>query len=137
MGASACLWTDDHGVKTGHRQRTDPTNAAASTGATNVGGRTYVLVKEAGMQSHLIDAARPTLGTPTARRRSGPTLVPVGDARWRVVMEGRIIGHLDELTDVGGARFRASRYRRATGSLVTVGEFFRQRDAIDALRYAC
>jgi hypothetical protein len=89
------------------------------------------------MSIHSITEVRPAQNAPTAAGRTGPTLVPVGDTRWRVLLGGRIIGHLDDLTDAGGARFRASRYRRANGSLIPVGEFFRQRDAIDALRYAC
>jgi hypothetical protein len=108
----------------------------ASIHGADVGGRTYVLVKEADMSIPSIEAVRPSVAAPAASRRTGPTLIPVGDARWRVVLEGRIIGHLDDLTDARGARFRASRYRRATGSLVAVGDFFRKRDAIDALRYA-
>ncbi|KHK98956.1 hypothetical protein LK09_04055 [Microbacterium mangrovi] len=69
-------------------------------------------------------------------RSTGPTLVPLGDARWRVVLNGRIIGHLDELRGDGGVRYRASRYRRATAALVAVGDFSRRRDAIETLRYA-
>ena len=44
-----------------------------------------------------------------------PRLVPVRSGRWRVVDgAGRIIGHLDDVSDQHGSRFRASRYRRAT-----------------------
>lgn len=88
------------------------------------------------MSIHSIDTVRPARHMRDRARAPEPTLIPIGDTRWRVVMNGRIIGHLDDLTDAGGARFRASRYRRATGSLVSVGDFFRRRDAIDALRYA-
>lgn len=64
-------------------------------------------------------------------------LVPVGLRRWRVVDRGgRIIGHLDDLTEGAEPRFRASRYRRASASLVSIGEFCRRDDAIDALQYA-
>lgn len=70
-------------------------------------------------------------------RRAAPRLVPVRADRWRVIdAAGRIIGHLDDVSDGSGARFRASRYRRATGALVAVGEFSRPIDAVDALRYA-
>lgn len=69
-------------------------------------------------------------------RRAAPRLVAVRADRWRVIdATGRIIGHLDDVSDGTGARFRASRYRRATGALIAVGEFSRQTDAVDALRY--
>lgn len=78
----------------------------------------------------------PQICRANAAHGAAPTLVPVSATRWRVVVDGRIIGHLDAVVDAGGTRFRASRFRRAAGSLIPLGDFFRRSDAIDALRYA-
>jgi len=90
-------------------------------------------IKEADMTNTAFETS-PTAIRP---RSAGPRLVPLNPVRARVLDDrGRIIGHLDDVTDADGARFRASRYRRSSGSLIPVGEFSRRSDAIDALRYA-
>ncbi len=73
---------------------------------------------------------------PTA---TGVRLVAIGPQRWRVLdSSGRALGQLDATADGNGdgtaRRYRARRYRAATGRFHDVGEFWRAADALDCLR---
>lgn len=73
---------------------------------------------------------------PPMAPRSRVRLVPVAAALWRVVdPQGRAMGHLQQLAEPQGERFRARRYHVASGSFRDLGEFWSAQDAVDALRY--
>ena len=80
----------------------------------------------------------PTAAVAPALRRGTPLrLHPVGAGRWRVVdSTGRIVGHVDEVPDPLGTRYRARRYHPASRAFRDIGDFWSADDAVDCLRFA-
>lgn len=82
-----------------------------------------------------------TAVTPPAPPRLRPgTPVRLADATaglWRVVdAHGRIIGHLQALTERQGVRYRARRFHAASHDFRELGDFWSADDAVDCLRFA-
>ena len=69
-------------------------------------------------------------GTPVRLARAAASL-------WRVIdAQGRVIGHLQAFTALGGVRYRARRFHVASRAFRDLGEFWSADDAIDCLRFA-
>jgi len=80
-------------------------------------------------------ASAPHNPPPLASKRE--RLVRAADRLWRVhdiTTSGRIIGHLREISDPLGCRYRAERLHLPSGTFRFVGEFWRPDDAVQALR---
>lgn len=72
--------------------------------------------------------------SPAATRLSAYRLIPVSDRLARVVdASGRVIGHVAKAADSDGCRYRARRFRAATGGFVDLGAFCHRDDAVAAL----
>jgi hypothetical protein len=64
-------------------------------------------------------------------------LLDAAPALWRVVdRSGRVIGHLQAITQGGGVRYRARRFQIASRAFLELGEFWSASDALDCLRFA-
>ena len=70
------------------------------------------------------------VGTPVRLARAAPALWRVSDLR------GRVIGHLEAITEPGGVRYRARRFHAASRLFRDLGDFWSADDAIDCLRFA-
>ncbi|HKP07397.1 MAG TPA: hypothetical protein VJU58_09115 [Microbacterium sp.] len=76
-------------------------------------------------------------GTPLLAPRTGMRLVAAAPSLWRVLEPGgRVIGHLQEVAQSGGTRFRARRYNPAAHAFRDLGEFWSADDAVECLRFA-
>ena len=74
--------------------------------------------------------------TPGARSRPDVRLAPAAPSLWRVVdAQGRVIGHLQQVRESGGIRFRARRFHAPSRAFRDLGEFWRADDAIECLRF--
>lgn len=77
-----------------------------------------------------IDTPSLAPGIPVRLTDAAPSL-------WRVIDRGgRVIGHLQALTQAGGIRYRARRFHTASRAFLDLGEFWSVDDAIDCLRFA-
>jgi len=70
--------------------------------------------------------------------RSAPRLrtrlVAAAPSLWRVVEPGgRVIGHLQEVVEAGGIRFRARRFHAASHAFRDLGDFWSADDAVECL----
>lgn len=66
---------------------------------------------------------------------SGVRLIPVGRERWRVLdTAGRALGQLVASGDDANPRYRAGKFRAATGTFYDIGEFCRASEALECLR---
>lgn len=64
-------------------------------------------------------------------------LADAAPSLWRVIdRSGRVIGHLQALTQAGGIRYRARRFQAVSQAFLDLGEFWSVDDAIDCLRFA-
>jgi hypothetical protein len=62
------------------------------------------------------------------------SVVPVGDARWRITRrDGEILGYVDHSPEVDGHPFHARRMQVVQRRFIPVGDFWTLQDAIDAL----
>ena len=69
--------------------------------------------------------------------RSRVKLVAAAPSLWRVLEPGgRVIGHLQEIAQGGGIRFRARRYHPASHAFRDLGDFWSADDAVECLRLA-
>lgn len=65
----------------------------------------------------------------------GLRLVEVGARRWRVLdVAGRALGQLQAFGEGADRRYRARRFRVASGTFHDVGEFCRESEALECLR---
>lgn len=75
--------------------------------------------------------------TPTQRPKTvGETVstVAVRPGFWRVHRgQSLIVGHVREVLDMNGIRYRALRFHAASGEFVQVGDFWERADAVDCL----
>lgn len=55
-------------------------------------------------------------------------------ALWRVIADGRVIGHLQEIVTDSGIRYRARRYHPTTRAFRDLGDFWSADEAVDCLR---
>lgn len=77
-----------------------------------------------------IDAPAIPPGVPLRLLDAAPSL-------WRVVdRSGRVIGHLQAITQGGGIRYRARRFQAASRAFLELGEFWSASDALDCVRFA-
>lgn len=80
-------------------------------------------------------AARSPLA-PSVAAQAGVHLVSAAPSLWRVLDgAGRVIGHLQEVSQGGGIRFRARRFHAATRAFRDLGDFWSAGDAVDCLRF--
>lgn len=71
----------------------------------------------------------PTLRSPVRLKEAAPAL-------WRVLdTSGRVIGHVQQVAEPGGIRFRARRYHPGSHAFRDLGDFWNADDAIDCLRF--
>lgn len=64
-------------------------------------------------------------------------LVAAGPGLWRVVdAKGIVAGHLQEIVQDAGTRFRARRYHAPSRAFRDVGDFWSREQAIECLRVA-
>ncbi len=76
-------------------------------------------------------------GTPLLAPPNRMRLVPAAPSLWRVVEPGgRVIGHLQEVVQAGGIRFRARRYNPAAHVFRDLGDFWSADDAVECLTFA-
>ena len=75
--------------------------------------------------------------TPTIPRGSSVRLAAAAPALWRVIdPTGRVIGHIQALTEGAEVRYRARRFHARSRSFRDLGDFWSAGDAIDCLRFA-
>ncbi|MFB7891294.1 hypothetical protein ACFC1I_03735 [Microbacterium sp. NPDC056044] len=78
-----------------------------------------------------------TSSTPLPISRTRMRLVPAAPSLWRVLEPGgRVIGHLQEVAQAGGTRFRARRYSAAAHAFRDLGDFWSADDAVECLMFA-
>ena len=74
--------------------------------------------------------------TPHLETPSGVRLVSAAPALWRVLEPGgRVIGHLQEVAQAGGSRFRARRYSARSHAFLDLGDFWSADDAVECLLF--
>ena len=79
----------------------------------------------------------PSSHAPTFAPPNGLRLIAAAPSLWRVVEPGgRIIGHLQAVTEGEDVRFRARRWHPVSHAFLDLGEFWRPDDAVDCLRFA-
>jgi hypothetical protein len=77
------------------------------------------------------------LKTPEVNAGGTVRLTAAAPALWRVVdRSGRVIGHLQAISEDAGVRYRARRFHAAARALIDLGDFWSAADAIDCLRFA-
>ena len=77
------------------------------------------------------------IATPTPAPGVPVRLAPAAPSLWRVIDRGgRVIGHLQALTESSGIRYRARRFQATTRAFLELGEFWSADDAIDCIRFA-
>ncbi len=75
--------------------------------------------------------------SPRLAPRTRERLVAAAPLLWRVIDPGgRVIGHLQQLADAGGIRFRARRFHPASHEFRDLGDFWSADDAVECLRFA-
>ena len=75
--------------------------------------------------------------TPRLAPRSRVRLVPAAPSLWRVLEpDGLVIGHLQEVAESGGIRFRARRLHPESHTFRDLGDFWSADDAVECLRFA-
>ena len=85
--------------------------------------------------SALVEARTP--GTPLLGSRTRARLVPAAPSLWRVMEPGgRVIGHLQEVAQSGGIRFRARPDNAAVHAFRDLGDFWGADDAVECLMFA-
>ena len=63
-------------------------------------------------------------------------LTPAAPSLWRVLdARGLVVGHLQEIANAAGVRFRARRFHAATHAFRDLGDFWNIDDAIDCLKF--
>ena len=78
-----------------------------------------------------------TSGTPPLAPRTRMRLVAVAPSLWRVLEPGgHVIGHLQEVAQAGGIRFRARRYSPRAHAFRDLGDFWSADDAVECLVFA-
>ena len=76
-------------------------------------------------------------GSPILTRGTAVRLASAGPSLWRVLDgAGRVLGHLQAVSDGGGTRFRARRFHAASRAFRDLGDFWSPDDAVDCLRFA-
>lgn len=74
---------------------------------------------------------------PRLAPRSRVQLVAAAPSLWRVLEpSGLVIGHLQEIAEDGGIRFRARRFHSESHSFRDLGDFWSADDAVECLRFA-
>ena len=75
--------------------------------------------------------------TPRLAPRSRVRLVAAAPSLWRVLEPGgHVIGHLQEVAQSGGIRFRARRFHPVSHEFRDLGDFWSADDAVECLRFA-
>lgn len=83
----------------------------------------------------LIESRSPR--APRLTSRSRVHLVAAAPSLWRVLEPGGVvIGHLQEVVDPGGSRFRARRFHPGSHTFRDLGDFWNADDAVECLRFA-
>lgn len=78
-----------------------------------------------------------TSRTPLLSPRTRMRLVAAAPSLWRVLEPGgRVIGHLQEVAQPGGIRFRARRYNPTAHAFRDLGDFWSADDAVECLVFA-
>ncbi|MFE5408732.1 hypothetical protein [Microbacterium sp. NPDC056569] len=78
-----------------------------------------------------------TSRAPLLAAESPLRLVHAAPSLWRVLEPGgRVIGHLQEVAQAGGIRFRARRYSAASHAFRDLGDFWSADDAVECLTFA-
>lgn len=73
---------------------------------------------------------------PVVSARLGVHFSPAAARLWRVIdRTGRVIGHLQQLTDRGETRFRARRFHAPSHGFRDLGDFWNADDAVESLRF--
>ena len=78
------------------------------------------------------------LPTPLPLRATprGLAIVPRRGALWRVARaDGLVLGYVERVDDVGGARYRSKRMVGRAAGFTVLGDFAAPDDAVEALRY--
>jgi len=77
------------------------------------------------------------VGVPRLTRSTPVRLAPAAPALWRVLDKtGKVIGHLQAVSQRGGVRYRARRFHPASRAFRELGEFWTADDAVECLRFA-
>ncbi|MDY0909561.1 hypothetical protein [Microbacterium sp. CFBP9034] len=75
--------------------------------------------------------------TPALARGAAVRLAAAAPALWRVIdRSGRVIGHLQALSQGQDVRYRARRFHAASRAFLELGDFWSADDAVDCLRFA-
>jgi hypothetical protein len=77
------------------------------------------------------------LSAPPLAPRTREHLVAAAPSLWRVLEPGgRVIGHLQQVAQPGGIRFRARRFHASSHEFRDLGDFWTADDAVECLRFA-
>ncbi len=94
---------------------------------------------------HMTTTAQPDAATVTLTNWAPPALSPLlglrleraGAELWRAVdRSGRVIGHLRTMSGPDGMRFRAQRFKAASGRFLDLGDFWSADEAAWCLHYS-
>lgn len=78
-----------------------------------------------------------THSPPPPVSRPGIHLLSAGPSLWRVIdTQGKVLGHVQEVGDAGGRRYRARRFHAVAHTFRDLGDFWIPDDAVDCVRYA-
>jgi hypothetical protein len=76
------------------------------------------------------------LPAPRLAPRIREHLVAAAPSLWRVLRpDGRVIGHVQQVAQPDGVRFRARRFHAASHEFRDLGDFWTADDAVECLRF--
>ena len=88
-------------------------------------------------QPHATTTTLTPWASPSISPLLGLRLERAGAELWRAIdRSGRVIGHLRTITEPEGVRFRAQRFKAATGRFLELGDFWSADEAAWCLHYS-